>query len=448
MEQHESSNGHRLSAGVARRRITPPTGVFLVGYGDRWRGNRGVHDEVWATALFLSDGASRVAIVSVDLLTVNEVTVDRIRAAVGDIEVLICCTHTHSGPISYADDRSRRRDRRYVDLLVDHIAAAVRAAARVATPARLEWSEGHADVASNRRERTADGRIEIGVNPDGPCDRTVRVLGVRTVDGERRIATVVGFACHATTLGPQNLLVSADWIGPMRDRLEADLGGLVLSVQGAGANINPLVSWDVPDQFASAVEVGTRVADAVIASVQAGPAPLAGTPVAFAREDVWIPTLAAVEGTEPPASYVAPLLSLAGLPAFAAPLGEPLLRRRYPWRPTIAAVDDRWAVPLRVGALRLGGFALVAFGAETFSEIGTAVIAASPVPATMFASVTDGSISYLATAEAHAEGGYEVDVAPWAYRYPGRLDPSGEQRAVAAADRLFDRLWNRSSVPG
>ena len=60
-------------------------------------------------ALVLADGAARVAIVSVDLLTVCERTTDRISAAVaervGECEVLICCSHTHSGPISHADER-------------------------------------------------------------------------------------------------------------------------------------------------------------------------------------------------------------------------------------------------------------------------------------------------------------------------------------------------------
>ena len=73
---------------------------------------------------------------------------------------------------------------------------------------------------------------------------------------------------------------------------------------------------------------------------------------------------------------------------------------------------------------------LVTFAAETFTEIGLAAKAASPATRTLFASVADGCVSYLATAEAHAEGGYEVDVAPWAYRYPARLAPEGAQLAL------------------
>lgn len=437
-----------LRAGVARRVISPPRGVFLVGYGDRNLGNRGVADDVTATALVLDDGTCRAAIVSADLLTICERTVDRISARVatqvGDCDVLICCSHTHSGPISYADDRSARRDRDYVDLLVDRIAAAVGEAAGDLHSAHLEWSIGRCELAHNRRERTPGGKIEIGRNPDGVCDRSVGVLGVVADDvgsGRRRLATVVGYACHGTVLGPRTRMVSADWIGAMRRRVEADLGGSVLFCQGASGNVNPDVSWEVDDPFGEVERAGAMVADAVLDAVAGGVMPLASTPLRVDRRDVSVPLQAEADSPEPPRSYVEPLLAMAGLPRLAAPLGEPLLRRRYPWRPTVEARDGRWAVPMRHSVLRAGELALVSYGAETFTEIGLAAKAASPATATIFSSVTDGCISYLATADAHREGGYEVDVAPWAYRYPARLDPSGEALALAATTEAFGRLW-------
>lgn len=429
-----------LQAAVARRAITPPKGVFLVGYGDRTFGNRGVHDVVSATALVLDDGVGApVAVVAADLLTMCERTVDRIRAAVAPIEVMVCCSHTHSGPISYADSRSRRRDRDFVDVLVSQIIGAVREASRRVEPVDLEWSLGECDLGVNRRERTESG-IEIGENPDGPRDQSVGVLGVVASDG-RRLATVIGYACHGTALGPRQRLVSADWIGAMRRGVEAELGGSALFIQGAGADINPRLSWDVEDPWAQMERAGERVADVVLDAVRAGRRPLDSTPVRLARADVWIPLQAEARTAEPPRDYVEPLLSLAGLPKVAAPLGEPLLRRRYPWRPTIGALGGRWAVPMRHSVLRVGELALVAHGAETFTEIGLAAKAASPAVATLVAGVTDGCVSYLATEEAHREGGYEVEVAPWAYRYPGLLDPSGEWLTRDATFAAFAELW-------
>jgi len=70
------------------------------------------------------------------------------------------------------------------------------------------------------------------------------------------------------------------------------------------------------------------------------------------------------------------------------------------------------------------------------------VKSASPAMHTFFASVTDGCISYLHTEGSHAEGGYEVDVAPLAYRYPGRLQAGCERIALLATKALLEKLWN------
>src|SRR5574342_1229646 len=129
-----------LYAGVARCSITPPKGIFLIGYGDRSKGNIGVHDDLTATALVLDDGTTRVAIVALDILTINEFVVDRVRARLTPTEVLLCCSHTHSGPIAYADEKSSRANREYISLLVDRVVEAVQDAQANLQPARLEYS--------------------------------------------------------------------------------------------------------------------------------------------------------------------------------------------------------------------------------------------------------------------------------------------------------------------
>jgi hypothetical protein len=90
--------------------------------------------------------------------------------------------------------------------------------------------------------------------------------------------------------------------------------------------------------------------------------------------------------------------------------------------------------------------ALVTFAAETFTEIGMKVKVGSPARYTLFASVSDGCISYLHTAESHAEGGYEVDVAPLAYRYPGRLQAGCEQYRLEPAQNLVAILLDSTTV--
>ncbi len=110
----------------------------------------------------------------------------------------------------------------------------------------------------------------------------------------------------------------------------------------------------------------------------------------------------------------------------------------------IEAKNGFWSVPLRINALRIGDLALVTYAAETFTEIGLKVKSASPAARTLFASVSDGCISYLHTTESHNEGGYEVDVAPLAYRYPGRLQAGCEQVALETTNDMLEKLWRRT----
>ena len=431
-----------LQAGAARRIITPPPGIFLIGYGDRSKGNTGVHDDLTATALVLEDATTQVAIVALDMLAINEFVVDRVRQRVAPTELLLCCSHTHSGPIAFAGKGSPRKNRDYIDALIEAIVAAIHEAQSSMVSVSLSYARGQAGIAINRREKKPDGHMEIGRNPDGVVDRSVQVLSILNGNG-KRLATLVNFACHGTVLGPDNLLVSADWIGAMRLQVEAQLGGLMLFLQGAAANLNPDMYWNDARAFEMVTEQGLSVAEAVITAAHSESEKLQGLPLKVERAEVWLPTEAPVNSSRPPKNYGKPLLALAKLPGWMAFLADPLLNQRYPWKPCIEARDGWWSVPMRVNTLRIGDLALVSFAAETFTEIGLSVKESSPARYTLFISLTDGCISYLHTTVSHLEGGYEVDVAPLAYRYPGRLKAECEGIVLEKTRKLLGRFWEK-----
>jgi hypothetical protein len=256
------------------------------------------------------------------------------------------------------------------------------------------------------------------------------------------LASLVNYACHGTVLGPDNLLISADWIGAMRQTVEAELGGLVLFLQGATANINPDMYWEDARVFEKVTEQGLAVANAVLTAARQTSEKMRDIPIRIERVEAWMPTETRVASSRPPKNYKKPLLALARMPGFMAVFADILLAQRYPWKPVIEAKNGFWSVPMRVNAVRVGDLALVTFGAETFTEIGMKVKSASPAAHTLFASVSDGSISYLHTEESHAEGGYEVDVAPLAYRYPGRLQARCEGIALGTTQTMLKKLWS------
>src|ERR1700736_3587178 len=94
----------KLLAGAARIMLDPPLGLAMAGYGNRVGRAAGAHDDLAAQALVLTDGASKVAVVGVDVLALGQRIADDIRervAAKSDIDAdatMVCATHTHSGP--------------------------------------------------------------------------------------------------------------------------------------------------------------------------------------------------------------------------------------------------------------------------------------------------------------------------------------------------------------
>ncbi len=354
-----------LHAGVARRDITPPKGIYQIGYGDRTKGNTGVHDALTATALVLDDGTKRIAIVALDMLTINEFIVDRVAPA--SHRPRCCCAVPIPTPVR-SPTRMRSRPARTGSTSTHWWTTSLppcRRQAQDLMPARLEYSHGEAEVGINRRERKPDGHMEIGRNPAGARDKSVQVVSVLSAADGRRLGTLVNYACHGTVLGPDNLLISADWIGAMRRKVEAELGGLALFLQGATANINPDMYWEDAHAFEKVTEQGTKVADAVLTCHprrnQKGSMAL---PLGIERGEAWMPTETPVTTSRPPKNYGKPLAgtcqparfhgSLCGHPAQAAISVETghrgtrwILVRAYANQLFFASATWRWSPSAR-----------------------------------------------------------------------------------------------------
>jgi hypothetical protein len=179
----------------------------------------------------------------------------------------------------------------------------------------------------------------------------------------------------------------------------------------------------------------------VIAASESDLSPLDGIPLGLSRQIVWLPLEAKATTPTPLPTYRRKLVEIIGLPFALRFVVDILLEHRYPWRSQIEARQGVWHVPLRVNTARIGDLGLITFASETLTEIGMAIKAQSPAQHSMFISVSDGCIGYLPTAQAHAEGGQEVDAAPYFYRYPGRLAAQCAQIATDVAIQSLCALW-------
>lgn len=279
------------TAGVATADITPDLDagpVHLAGYGDRVGPATAVHEPIDVRVLVVSDdGAGPLVLVVFDLLLLSREQAEPIRAAVADAvgvplaAVVLSCVHLHAAPSTVND--GERVGWPIAAGYIDQVRAAAVGAARAAV------ASAEPVVGSFGRASLAPG---VAVNRRGhPFEPSVAVLELLTGDG-RRLATVVNVGMHPTVGGPANTAVSTDWVGPCRRRLEAELGGTAVVVQGCGGDVNPAVTaWDggEPADWAPvAAQVGGEVADAALAARRRG-RPVTGEIAAPERRVLTVP---------------------------------------------------------------------------------------------------------------------------------------------------------------
>ena len=403
-----------------------------------------MHDDLVATAWVLSDEQNRVAIVTCDLLMLHTSTVADIRARIAArtgipaSNVMLCCSHTHSGPVTFCtDDAAFPARRAYLDDLVGRLVEAVVRAGRGLQPAQWGVGRGKLDIGVNRRQTLANGSTILGENPEGEVDRDLILLRVDRVDAgaqtTRPLGLMVNHACHAVCLGEKSCDTSADWPGVMRREVEAAIETTVGFIQGACADINPL--GGPQDTFDNAQRLGSRAARRV-RDLYGNIALQREIDLSAVRRDVELPLLGPM-GRD--GKRVRPLADLAGQ-CLRLPQEEAMavLDRRFPWQAVAGGAP--WSTRAEVQVILLSDVALVGVSAEPFCEIGLQVKARSAAALTLFAGYTNGCVGYVPVPLAYEQGGYEVDASYIYYRLDAPLVPACADLLAGAALDLIDTM--------
>ncbi|MGY2872846.1 hypothetical protein ACVW00_000036 [Marmoricola sp. URHA0025 HA25] len=253
-----------MKIGIATRLANPRPGTLLGGYPDVVRPSIGVHDSLHLSAVWLKERLGPgLLIVAFDGLTVSPLLAAAARRAVdlGD-HVVVCASHSHAAPSlsmpNWDQAAGGPADLAYEEWLATQIFDAATEA--VATATGGEIRHGRADVAapvgSNRRHRERAG---------DPAVRIVEVVNEST----RTLFVIHG--CHATVLGPDNLLSSSDLPLGLRSGLAAR--GYPGSVQflpgGAGDQSTRATRREAT--FAEAVRLGDVLAEAAMRALRHAP---------------------------------------------------------------------------------------------------------------------------------------------------------------------------------
>ncbi|WP_338875486.1 hypothetical protein WBJ53_07675 [Spirosoma sp. SC4-14] len=214
-------------AGAAVRLITPdPLLPVSGGIGTPKKAVEKKGD-LYIRACVFEKGSTRIAIVSVDNLGWPSVLGNKSRALIKGIppeNILICATHTHSGPDAYGFPNEKGEafaDLSYLDKCVHAVADAVNEATRNLGPASLKIGVGE-----------AKGQIAYNYYAPDLYDPRCGVIQAIATSG-KPIVTLVNYAIHPEVIGSGRGILSPDLCGPLCSRIEAKTGGMAMFVNGA-----------------------------------------------------------------------------------------------------------------------------------------------------------------------------------------------------------------------
>jgi len=180
------------------------------GYALRTSPSKGIHDELYARALYVEHGNEAIYMVVLDLLYMTQDLLVRIKRAVKEVlgipmeRVIVSATHTHSGP-SIAGFHSVMRHidySWYIDALPWLAATAIAKASRRASKAFMRSATGSLPGWAVNRRRPLKG----------PIDPTVHLAVFEDLGG-KVLGSIASYSAHPVVLGHTNLLYSADYPG-------------------------------------------------------------------------------------------------------------------------------------------------------------------------------------------------------------------------------------------
>lgn len=415
-------------AGTARVAITPSEPIWMAGFGFRNRPSEGVRQPLYAKALALDDGSGKPAVlVTLDLVAIEREMAEAIAARLRERygltrdRLLLNVSHTHSGPVAglvlmpLYELTPEQRDviRRYTASLIDSVVNAAGAAIGDLAPATLEFGQGLAGIAVNRR------RVARRSLP-GPVDHDLPVLRVRDAAGKVR-AIVAGYACHATVLN--DYLINGDWPGYAQEEIEAAYpGATALFVQGCGADANPLPRGSVE----AARRYGSILA-AGVAQVLASKMKPLDAPLRTVFETVDVPF------ERPPSRE-----------ELRARLDDKNVYQRR-WAARLLETIEKEgtlpeAYPYPVQVWNFGsGLKLIALAGEVVADYSLRIKARHGWDDTWVAGYSNDILAYIPSRRVRLEGGYEGGEATIYFGRPAPFTPAIEDIILRKVDELVAR---------
>jgi len=404
-----------------------------------------VADPLFAKALALDDGQTRLVLCVVDTCMIPRDLIDRAKAEASKAtgiptgRMLVSATHTHSAP-SAMGCLGSRADPSYTAYLPGRITAAIAGAVQRLAPARVGWAQADDwEHTFNRRwirrpdrlltdpfgQRNVRANMHPGhespdaLGPSGPVDPQLSVLALQRTDGTP-LALLANYSQHYYG----SPLLSSDYYGRFARHVATLLGANDAFVGIMSQGTSGDLMW--MDYGAPRREIGYDAYAKEIAQRVAG----------MVRGMQWRESapLKMAERTLALGYRVPDEKRLAWARETTAKLGDKLPQSQ----PEIYALEaiylhERPRTELKLQALRIGDLGITALPNEVFALTGLKLKRHSPLAATFNIELANSAEGYIPPPEQHALGGYTT----WPARTAG-LETQAEPRIVEALLSLLE----------
>ncbi|MBP1991014.1 neutral/alkaline non-lysosomal ceramidase N-terminal domain-containing protein [Paenibacillus eucommiae] len=403
---------HCFQVGIGKVDITPEADGYIAGslYP---RKTSLIKDPLFSKAMVISSGNVKVAIVSLDIISLFAEDVLKVKSeieqstGIAKANIVLCASHTHSGPYTdfvavqlgasyleknHVHSEIVQQHLLYMNRLREAIVQSVIKANDNLEDCKLGVSNSEVEGLSHNRRLLKENNdcwnswllpLEERAKwpAEGPMDTKLFVMAAVKADGKVK-ALLYNYALHANN-NPTEGSVSADYPGKVEQEVTGVLGAEVMTfyVAGACGNINPIVSSD---------DVGTRIGQEIIRSV--------------AKLDFNADTVIKVESVEID-------LPLRQMNEFQ----EEEIARKWPdgvdyflSSYQLLKAKNIPSYKASLTGIRLGEIALITCPVELFVELGLYIKRKSPFAHTAIVTLTNGCLGYVPTLQAFEHGGYET----------------------------------------
>ncbi|MHB9029682.1 MAG: neutral/alkaline non-lysosomal ceramidase N-terminal domain-containing protein [Candidatus Latescibacterota bacterium] len=417
-----------IKVGVGETTINPPIGLPMSGYA-RQQNSDGIHDDLHARSLVIEgDNGTAMVFMTLAIINISRNHFDQIRGEVNRQtgipvqNILISCTHTHSGPAVPNSDHP------YTKLLIDRSVESAVTAWKNRVPGRVGFGTSVARELGKNDRRMQYGGMHV--------DPEVGIIKIENTRG-KLLGIAFNYGCHPSTLDLHSFKFTEDWpyysIKGIKEKVGKDVWvafyqsaqgdskvGYTAELSAVGAEMNIRTFEYAEYKGNMMVDSVMKVLDSIKTSDNLD---VAVTEKSFdmpAREGYRLTEAeaqkqadaakAAMEMAEKqPNVYGKRVIDALRVENYIAGLRLSAAKRfNVPNRPKTIKILQQ--------AVRIGDTVFVTFPNEVFTEIGLKVKTQSPLENTFVIGIAGAMGGYLPTAEEHKEEGYAALISPFSPR--------------------------------